>query len=657
MAYAQGIRVVRQIRRVVAAQCPSRQTDRQLLQQFLAEEDEAAFAALVQRHGPMVLGVCRNVLHHQQDAEDVFQAAFLVLARKARTIRKQQALSSWLYGVAYRLALKARTRRSRRQDREQSIPDAGSASTMDDLTVRELGLILHAELQRLPEDHRAVLLLSYWEGKTRDEAAEVLGMTSGAFKKRLERARRLLGGRLVRRGVAPSVALLGLLLTESGARGAVSCSLIRNTAEAAVVFATGTPGATSAPAAVAIAEGAIRVMNMTRWTTTILMTLFLGSAATVLGLVSYQALHGQPPPPVFNQGQQENAGQAKPGAAKPDAERIVGIWRIAKGLADGRPMPADLTTLGRLEFTKDGKAILNTVQVLSEGTYKLVGPGKIDVTLRPNEEPGLGIYKFDGDNRLTVCAPTDGRGDKRATAFTGDAGSGQILFSLVRTTAADEKPTPEEIAKFLDPAKQVAEAIARQISVANLKHIGLAVHNYHDQNKTMPLHAIYTKDVKTPLLSWRVALLPYLGEGGLYKEFKFDEPWDSEHNKKLIARMPKVYEIPHGKNGDGKTYYQVITGPDTLFDGGKAMRMTDITDGTSNTLLVVEAREPVIWTKPADLTMPKEKDKLPALGGLFKNGFHVLLCDGAVRMLPPTVPPALFRSFVTPRGGEVIDNE
>src|SRR5436309_2936408 len=106
MAQPHGVTLLRQIRRVVAAKCPSRQTDRHLLQQFMAEEDEAAFAALVQRHGPMVLGVCRNVLHHQQDAEDVFQAAFLVLARKAHSIRKQQALSSWLHGVAYRLALK-----------------------------------------------------------------------------------------------------------------------------------------------------------------------------------------------------------------------------------------------------------------------------------------------------------------------------------------------------------------------------------------------------------------------------------------------------------------------------------------------------------------------------------------------------------------------
>src|SRR5262249_22930203 len=155
---------------------------RQLLQQFLANRDETAFAALVQRHGALVLGVCRSVLHHQQDAEDVSQATFLVLARKALTIRKQQAVSSWLHGVAYRLALKAKAQVNRRRVQEKQAAHQLSASTLDDLTWRELRAVLHEELQRLPEKYRAPLLLCYWEGRTRDEAAEQLGWAKGTLK-------------------------------------------------------------------------------------------------------------------------------------------------------------------------------------------------------------------------------------------------------------------------------------------------------------------------------------------------------------------------------------------------------------------------------------------------------------------------------------------
>src|SRR5439155_26328316 len=132
----------------------------------------------------------------------------------------------------------------------------------------------------------------------------------------------------------------------------------------------------------------------------------------------------------------------------------------------------------------------------------------------------------------------------------------------------------------------------------NLKQIALAFHVYHDTNAVLPAHAIYSKDGKTPLLSWRVALLLHIGQQQLYQEFKLDQPWDSEHNKKLIAKMPKIYEpVGLGKKEEGRTYYQVFTGPDTLLDGNKQMRLTDITDRTSNTLLAIEGNEQVDCTK------------------------------------------------------------
>src|ERR1017187_6398699 len=153
MPISQESNLMRHLRKLVSTHGPAQQSDRQLLQRFLAEADEAAFAALVERHGAMVLGVCRSVLQHQQDAEDALQATFLVLARKAHSIRKQQSLASWLHGVAYRLALKAKVQASKR--RAQAKPTAEPIAPADDLTVRELQAILHEELQALPEKHHA----------------------------------------------------------------------------------------------------------------------------------------------------------------------------------------------------------------------------------------------------------------------------------------------------------------------------------------------------------------------------------------------------------------------------------------------------------------------------------------------------------------------
>jgi RNA polymerase sigma factor (sigma-70 family) len=194
--------------------------DGQLLQRYVHCQDETAFAALVTRHGPLVLGVCRRVLHHQQDTEDAFQAAFVVLARKARSICKQASLASWLYKVAYRIALRARTTNARRRLPEQRIQPASAApSPLGEVVLAELRRVLDEEVQRLPEKYRTPILLCYLEGQTNEKAAEQLCCPIGTVKIRLARGRELLRKRLTRRGVGLSALVLtaGLLQSASAA--------------------------------------------------------------------------------------------------------------------------------------------------------------------------------------------------------------------------------------------------------------------------------------------------------------------------------------------------------------------------------------------------------------------------------------------------------
>src|SRR5262249_12437540 len=141
-------------------------------------------------------------------------------------------------------------------------------------------------------------------------------------------------------------------------------------------------------------------------------------------------------------------------------------------------------------------------------------------------------------------------------------------------------------------------------------------------------------------LSWRVELLPYLDHVDLYQEFKLDEPWDSEHNKPLIAKMPPIYMGPPGTE-PGKTYFQVIVGPGTPFENGKDNRLQEIKDGTSNTLLVVDGARPVIWTQPDDLAFGP--DTTPMVGGLMPNVFLAGFADGSVRPLPRNLEMGLLR--------------
>src|SRR5262245_19722636 len=258
--------VFQRIRALAAVHTRRTCSDRELLQRFLDADDEAAFTILVERHGAMIQALCRRLLHDRHEADDACQAAFLVLARKARSLRKQESLASWLHGVAHRISLSLRRQRARRVRREQAAARPDRQPADDSLTWRELRGVLDQELERLPERYRAPLILCYLEGKTRDEAAQELGAKPGALHGLLDRGRKLLRDRLSRRGVTLSGALFAAALSESVTNAALAPLSVVSIARAAPALFRGQGLAEDAfgPQILSLVKEATTAMFMTK---------------------------------------------------------------------------------------------------------------------------------------------------------------------------------------------------------------------------------------------------------------------------------------------------------------------------------------------------------------------------------------------------------
>jgi RNA polymerase sigma factor (sigma-70 family) len=246
-------------------------TDADLLDRFVREGDGGALAALAQRHASMVWGVCCRILGSRHDAEDAFQATFLVLVRKAASIQHKELLANWLYGVAQQTALRSRAAAAKRRSRERQVIDMPEAAQREHGIEESLAPILDEELSRLPSKYRSLIILCDLQSKTRKEVAGQLACPEGTVAGRLARARALLAKRLARRGITVSGGALAALLANQAA-SAAPAPVLTSTIQAATLFAAGHATADGLSAsAVALAEGVLHTMWMTKfkWTTMI----------------------------------------------------------------------------------------------------------------------------------------------------------------------------------------------------------------------------------------------------------------------------------------------------------------------------------------------------------------------------------------------------
>ena len=269
-------------------------TDGELIGAFVESQSPAAFEELVCRHGPMVLGVCLRVLRHRQDAEDAFQAAFLVLARKAGSVSPRNAVGNWLHGVALQTAIRARAmtmKRLRREAPVPSVPETGVRAVQWD----DMAAVLDEELGHLPDHYRAVILLCDVEGRTRADAARHLGCPEGSVSSRLSRARALLARRLTRRGLALPTGGLALLVGSNATTASVPAALVKSTVEAAGSLGAGTAaGGEISPAVTTLTEGVLKAMFVTKLKTFTLVMLVIGLCG-LSGAIGFGRSTGQQP--------------------------------------------------------------------------------------------------------------------------------------------------------------------------------------------------------------------------------------------------------------------------------------------------------------------------------------------------------------------------
>jgi RNA polymerase sigma factor (sigma-70 family) len=424
-------------------------TDGQLLHLFTTRSDEAAaeaaFKALMERHGPLVLKVCRDVLGDEHAAEDAFQATFLVLARRASSIRKADSVASWLFGIARRIATKSRADAARRRARDRIGAEMAARRT-DGPDRAESWPELYEELDRLPEKYREPLVLCYLTGLTYEQAAGRLQCPVRTVQTRLIRGRERLRGKLIRRGLAPMAAWLAAGVAADAARAAVPAALMEVTARSALSFAAGRAAGVASPSALSLAEGALKTMLLNKLRMAA-VALTLGIAATI----AVKEMVGAQVPP------KPGPGTTAKAAPRSDRAALQGRWSVTMKDVDGQMR----TMICNIE----GDRI--AIQVIApDGTAEEVLKGRFvtDPSARPRtfavvettgldghpQQDNLGIYELDGD-LLKLCYGTPGR--PRPTEFKQGQDGPPMLLVLKRGGPQARPATPRGAAP--GPGEQV----------------------------------------------------------------------------------------------------------------------------------------------------------------------------------------------------------
>ena len=396
-----------------------------------------------------------------------------------------------------------------------------------------------------------------------------------------------------------------------------------------------------------------------------LLMIFIAGFAVVFlevvptGLPKSKGVVGKPKKGEAGEEKRKKQEEAAAAENKKDAAKLEGIWFVDSAEIEGKPFER---MIGDKFTFADGKL---TAPQLDAAPFTLdAGKDPKEIDIQVAKFMMLGIYKFDGESlHFCTARPMKGPPGKvvpgpRPSKFESTQAS---LVVLKREKKKDNDKGTDKDKDKENPKDKGAKDDSKYDaleSANSLKQIGLAIHNYHDTNNSLPPAASSGKNDKTakPLLSWRVAILPYIEEGELYNAFDHDKPWDDPKNMKLIARMPKLYMIPGVAAKEGMTHYRTLVGPGTLLNpiekAGKLIakfKLPGVPDRTSNVIMVVEATEPTIWTKPDDLPYDL-KGPLPKFG-VVPAGFNALFADASVKFISAKVPDEVLRPYLTCENG------
>jgi RNA polymerase sigma factor (sigma-70 family) len=397
MAAEQPDILLRHIRKLVVAHNNELLPDRELLGRFAAHHDEAAFETLVRRHGPMVLRVCRRVLGHVQDAEDVFQATFLVLVRQAASRHWHESVGNRLYGVAYRLAREAKRAMARRSKYESRAGHRSVSDPVTETSLREAQALLDEELIRLPEKYRAPLVICYLEGRTRDEAAKQLGWSLGTLKRRLEQGRGQLHDRLVRRGMSRSSALAAVELAQPNAPAA---ALVESALKAVVALASGKAKGVVSTQLIAWVEGMLKAMFLTKVKMATAVVLALVVATAGICLIAHQTLAAKAEP-------EKQPEEPRPVAHRAAEPKLEGDKQMRTDVYGDPLPPGALVRMGTVRLRHDHSGFLAS-DISPDGSVLATGgasslrlwsmaTGKLILQVKDNgEQYGSVIFSPDG---------------------------------------------------------------------------------------------------------------------------------------------------------------------------------------------------------------------------------------------------------------------